>query len=138
MRTEKGGTSLAAERAGRLRALFEPTPAEIVFDLNLRRRNVELGDVLAITHHELPDLLTGVFGVAEKTVLVVGVVPEFERGVVKVRCLELTFQRYGAIGPDSLADYDAASAADRKAYAFIGRELDNKVGTALDAGYVVV
>jgi hypothetical protein len=39
---------------------------------------------------------------------------------------------------DLSTDYDASSAADHVVYGWIGRAADNKVGAALDDGYLVL
>lgn len=138
LNSARGGVAAARDLAGRLRLLFRATPAELTLVLNARRLNIELGDVLAVTHRRVPDLATGTMGVTNKTLFVTSLHPDFATGTITVTAIDMNYLRYGGIAPDATPDYDSASADERLQYFFIGRDSDNAVGAALDPGYVFV
>ena len=63
-------------------------------------------------------------------------------GRVSIECTEFRGLRFGVIAPAGFVDYDAATGNthlghEDRLHGFIGRASDNRVGTALDEGYVV-
>lgn len=122
------GALIALDQIGRVRALFEKTPALMTLVLNFRRRNVEEGDVISVTHPDILDLLTGAVGVTNKAMLVLSISPDFEKGTINALVLDGGFTRFGVYSGDGQADFDVATDLERNTYAF----MTNDAGTMAD------
>lgn len=133
LRSSLSGATLAATLAGRLRLRFRETPVELDLDLTFRKRNLEQGDVVALTTDVLPDLLLGTRGLTSKLMTVMAITPDFANGVIRVKLLDTGYDRYGAIAPSGTPDYGSASALEKASFCFIG-DASNEVGSS-EKGY---
>lgn len=93
---------------------------------------LEPGDVVSLTHPEMPDRSTGLAmsGTAGE---VASVSPQLGQGSVAVAIWLYGGGRVGLIAPDAQADYGAASAEEQATYAFISADDGTMPGG--DAGY---
>jgi hypothetical protein len=132
IRSSQDGETMALELAGRRRAMFLKTPAIVELSVTFDRLNIEEGDVVSITHREIPDILTGTRGVSGKLMTVLSIAPDYRNGVLALTLLDSSFKRYGVISDEGL-DYMTATTEQRNTYAFIA-DTDEQMSNG-DAGY---
>ncbi len=119
-------------------------PARILrFDVDVKDdSDIVLGRIIQINSDDLLTVGSGSADRADVNFQVVQKIDKRNQGIVSIECMEHRGLRFGLIAPAGFPDYDAATGfthlghADRL-HGFIGRASDNKVGTALDEGYVV-
>lgn len=119
LRTDRDGDLIAMEMAGRLRAIYMPAPVNMTLKVTFRKRKLEEGDIILVTDHNIPDVLTGTMGVTQKPMLVKSIAPDFERGLMDVEVMDNSYRRFGVISPDAQANYEAASPTEQATYLFI-------------------
>ena len=119
LHTEYDGVSIASELAGRQRIRYLKTPAVVDILVNFRKRNIEQGDVVALSHPQLPDLFTGSRGVSARLMSVISIAPDFRRGLLKMRLLDTGYKRYGVIAPEAQAAFDTATDQEKNTFFFI-------------------
>jgi hypothetical protein len=106
----------------------------------LAMQTIEEGDVIQFMHPTLPDVSTGSRGIDSAHIVeVVSASVNLDQGVCEFELLDTpwSFTKTVVIS-DLSTNYDASSAADHVVYGWIGRAADNKVGAALDDGYLVL
>lgn len=118
VRSELDGASIAAEIMGRARGRFLKTPIEAVVLVNFTARNIEEGEVIALTTSGVPHIVDGTMGVEGRLVTVAGVEPLFAEGLLRLTLLDTNTRRYGLISPGGL-DYATATPAQRERYLFV-------------------
>jgi hypothetical protein len=131
------GASIATELAGRQRIRYLTPPAEVKLTTNFKRRAVEQGDVVAVTHDELPDLLRGVRGLEGHLMTVLTVRPDFRKGQMEFTLIDTGYSRYGVIAPSGQSDYTASSAQDRDSFFFISDATDHQMSNG-DPGFNLI
>jgi len=120
LRSTLSGAAIAAELAGRLRQLWLPMPARVTVAVNFRQRRIESGDVIALTHPDVPDQRTGVRGVTSRLMTVLRAEPDLLAGRIVLELLDVGLRRYGVISPSSVTgDYSTATPTERNTFAFI-------------------
>ncbi|KKM87162.1 hypothetical protein LCGC14_1271690 [marine sediment metagenome] len=108
----------ALQLAARMLASYKDTPQDISFRLGAKDASLVTGDVFTIETR----LLADVTGAAEAKRHQVLQVEELPDGSFSYEAQRYQFStRYGFIGPDSLADFGAAPAADLESYAWISQ-----------------
>lgn len=130
------GADIAADLAGRVRIRYLKTPAEVEVPLHFTRRAIEEGDIVALTHRHLPNLLAGTRGLTAHHMTVMSVRPDYARGVLLVTLLDTGLRRYGTIAPAAQGDYTAATAQEQGEYAWISN--DSGAMSNGDQGYRTV
>jgi hypothetical protein len=119
LRTAYDGVGIAAELAGRLRQTWVATPAVCRLAVNFRQRRLEAGDVVSVTHPDLPNLRADVRGVDGRLMTVLRTDPDLERGRIVLTLLDANLRRFGVIAPNAVsADYPAATSSERETFAF--------------------
>jgi hypothetical protein len=113
------GVEIATELAGRMRIRYLKTPAVVDLEVNFTKRNLEQGDVVAITHPDLPDLFDGTRGISGRLMSLISTRPNFERGTLSLRFLDTGYKRYGVIAPNAQADWDSATDQEKDTFFFI-------------------
>ena len=110
-------TGEAASVSGRLRSRFNEIPQEIEFMLDAKDEDLEVGDLVSLEHDEIP----GPDGAALGTQLQIIEAKEVKAGhLYKYVGLSSRYtSRYARIGPNTLGDYGAASAADKATYSWV-------------------
>lgn len=131
------GAAIAATLAGRLRIRYLATPARVELDVNFRCRDIEQGDVVALTLPTLPNLLTGERGRAGDLVTVVGIRPRYDAGVIRLTLLDTGFARYGVISPSGTSVYLSATDQERSSFAWVSDNADQEMSNG-DPGYRMV
>ncbi|MBP7571957.1 MAG: hypothetical protein KBA95_18020 [Acidobacteria bacterium] len=131
----ESGVDIATDLADRVRIRYRKTPAEIEVPLHFTRRALEEGDVVALTHAQLPNLLTGTRGITAHHMTVMAVRPDYGRGVLMVTLLDTGLRRYGGIAPAAQGAYTTATAQEQDEYAWISTADAMSDG---DPGYRVV
>jgi len=120
LRSTLAGEAIAAELAGRLRQLWLPMPALASVSVNFRQRRIESGDVIAITHPDIPDQRSGVRGVSSRLMTVLRTEPDLIAGRIVLELLDVGLRRYGVISPSSVTgDYSSATETARNTFAFV-------------------
>lgn len=82
----------------------------------------EPGDIIAITHPQIPDRTVGVMGITGKLFEITNKKTEFAPGLVTLSMIDASYLGlYGLseIAPNGEADYTAASSADQAQYMFL-------------------
>lgn len=103
--------------ANRLLAQNNRTPIRVAFNLGAKDATLVTGDVFTLATRILPDDT----GAAAALRLQVLEVEERQDGrFAYVARRDQFINRYGFIGPDTLADYSSASESDKESYGFIG------------------
>lgn len=114
------GLAIAEELAARLRLLWLNAPSAVTVSVNFRQRRLESGDIVSVTHPDIPNQRTGVRGVTGRYMTVVRSEPDLDAGRIKLELLDVGLQRFGGIAPSSkTGDYSGASSADRETFAFV-------------------
>lgn len=109
------GVRIAETRAAVWFRRFLQEPPQVRVWTGLRKRAIEEGDVVQLTHPEIPDISTGTRGVTSKRMEVVEVGHGFRDEEMTFLLQDARFARPMFIGAaGALPDYDAASAAERE------------------------
>jgi hypothetical protein len=124
MRTAYNGEEIATEMAGRLRLRYQGTPALMDAGVTFRARGVEQGDVVAVTHPDIPNLRTGDRGLDSHLMTVISIKPDFPAGLLIFTLLDTGLRRYGVIGGDGEPTYDVATAQERNTFFYICSDAD--------------
>lgn len=137
---DSGDAVAIAARNTRLFARFaEPYPRYKV-KTKLSQCQIEEGSLIQLRHSSLPDTVSGSRGMASTHLVeVVSVNVNLDQGYCEFELIDTpwSFTRAVVISPTAMGDYDTATSTEHSTYGWIGRTSDNKVGAALDAGYVV-
>jgi hypothetical protein len=119
LHTAYNGVEIAEELAGRLRVTYLGMPALVKVQLLFSKRNLEAGDVVALTHPDVPDLRTGTRGVTGRLMTIVSIGANFAQGKLELELLDLGFRRYGVIAPDAQVDFGSATDQEKSTFFFI-------------------
>lgn len=122
LKSEFDGAVWGTVLAGRMRSRYQKCPATGVLLCNFRAAGIQEGDIVYVTHPEIPNLLTGAMGVSAKPMEVLARVPRFDEGKIELTVEDVSFRRYGLICPDATPDYASASPTERATYAFISSD----------------
>lgn len=134
----------AITAASRFLSRFERGARILRFDVDVKDdSDIILGQILQVNSDDLLIVGSGSADRGDVNFQVTQKVDKRNQGIVSIECMEHRSLRFGLISPAGFPDYDAATGfihlghADRL-HGFIGRASDNKVGTALDEGYVIL
>lgn len=119
LKTAYDGVGVAQELAGRMRIRYLKTPAVMDVLVNFRKRNLEQGDVAALSYPHVPDLLTGLRGATARLMTIISIRPDFDRGLLRMRLLDTGLKRYGVISPAAQGDFTAASDVEKNTFGWI-------------------
>jgi hypothetical protein len=119
LKSSYDGATVATMLAGRMRSRFLKTPARLTIKCNITAQRVEEGDIVRVTHRRIPDIQNGVMGVTERSMIVLSTAPDFDNGLISLDLIDVSFRRYGLIGPDSLVAYASEDQTDKDRYAFL-------------------
>lgn len=136
LRSGLNGAEISAELAGRMRIRYLKTPAEVVLDVPMTFVETEVGDVIALTHPELPDLRAGTRGITDRLMTVVSVSPLIEQGLMRLTLLDTNLSRYGVVAPAGQADYTSATTLQQDSFAFAS-DTDPDMSNGDEAYYLV-
>lgn len=134
LHTDLDGEGLADELASRSRLFFLKMPALMELGLTMRKRALEVGDTVVLTHRQIPNLNTGTRGVTEALLLLVGLAPDYRRGLIRATLLDVGWKRYGVLAPAGISDYTSATTAERHRYFFVADVADDELSNG-DPGY---
>ncbi len=135
LRTALQGTALAQEIAQRISRRWKVPPVEIECKVAFTKRGLNPGDIVYVSHPELPDFSTGTMGLVDHPFEVTDANPNWPDGVVDLVLLDSAFGRFGRIGPASMNDYPSQTATEKQ-YASWG-DASNMVNAGTEAGFVV-
>jgi hypothetical protein len=114
------GTRLAQGRASVQLRRFIDGPYQVTVTVLPRKRAIEVGDDVILTHSRIPNPASSTPGVTSKRMEVVGRDELLDEGPIKLLLQDANWTRPFWIGPSGgLPDYDAASSAQRE-YGYIG------------------
>ena len=130
------GDEVATTLAGRTRIRYLKTPAQLTVDVNATRRNVEQGDVVAVTLSDIPNLQTGARGVSGLLMTVVSVAPRAD-GTIRLVLLDSGYKRFGVVAPSGTSDYTAATDLEKGSFAFVSDGTNETMSNG-DPGYRVI
>lgn len=131
------GVTNATVLAGRTRVRYLRTPAKVEVGVPFTMRHIEHGDVVAVTCSSIPDLRAGTMGTTGRLMLVSGLAPDFERGLLRLTLLDVGYRRYGVIAPAGTADYTSATAPQQEMFAWISDGTTETMSDG-DMGYRVI
>ncbi len=135
LRTALGGVSIAEEIAYRVRRRFFSPPIEVRATAGFTKRGIEVGDIVALSHPNLPDNVAGTLGLTNKIMEVTKISYDFEAGHVVLTLVDTAFKKFAWLGGASMSDYGSAT-PDEKLYAYWG-DTNNKVGGGTVDGYEI-
>jgi len=133
LRSALNGNEIAQEVAARVLNRYRIPPVLVTAPLIFTKRGLQLGDMVRVSHDALLNVRAGTMGLSDQIFEVVEVNPDYRRALIDVKLLDTTFRRYAYIGPMTMADYGAATAAE-KLYAYWG-DTNNKVNAGAEDGY---
>ena len=117
LRTDLNGERNATFAGNRIRQRYLEPPIEIEVETLFSKRALELGDVVGVTHPDLPDMDTGQRGWTLEQCEVVKAQPNFQRGRMRFTLITTNFgRRYRVIAPTGLADYTSQTQAQKDKY----------------------
>jgi hypothetical protein len=122
LRTELDGDRNARFAAGKIRQRFLNPPLEFEAETLFSKRSIEAGDVVSLTHKNLPDQRTGARGLAAEQCEVVKVNPDFRKGVMRLTLWTANTRKlYRVVAPaldggSPFPDYGSQTAAQRARY----------------------
>lgn len=116
-KTDLFGERVASARLTALLRRFVSEPTQIKVTCPMTKRALEIGEVIDLTHPEIPDDLGGL-GVTGRRMEIVEKAEQFDRETVVFALQDPGFTRPAWIAPDSAPDYDAATALERE-YGYI-------------------
>ena len=119
------GADIAEDLAARMRLRYLKTPAQLTLHVGFHKTALEEGDVIAVTHPQVPDLLTGERGVSGKLMVIVSRTVDFARGLIQLVLLDTGFRRYGVIAPSSTPDYTSATDKQKGTFIYISNSSGN-------------
>ncbi|KKN70760.1 hypothetical protein LCGC14_0427550 [marine sediment metagenome] len=126
LRKHLNGRDLATFIATRLKRRYSTPPVEIKVNAQMREQFIEIGDVLLLSHPQIPDLLTGTRGVVDQPFEVIRAEIDFKAGGVKLVLLDTVPQsRFGVIAENNVPDYPTATARQRAEAAFMADQFTN-------------
>jgi hypothetical protein len=131
------GVNIASQLASRARIRYLATPAEVELSAGFKKRNLDRGEVVAVTHRHLPNLLVGTRGLNARLMTATSIQWEYDEGTLRLRLLDTGYKRFGVIAPTGTTDYGAASDLEKGSFCFIGDNVTNAVGAG-DTGYRVI
>jgi hypothetical protein len=137
---DSGDSTFITARNVRLFGRFAQPYPRYKVKTTLAMQTIEEGDVIQFMHPTLADVSTGSRGIVDAHIVeVVSASVNLDQGYCEFELLDTpwSFTKTVVIS-DLSTDYDASSAADHVVYGWIGRAADNKVGAALDDGYLVL
>lgn len=137
LRSDLNGVEIARELAGRMRHRYLFAPADITVAVTMRKRALEQGAVISVTHAQLPDLDTGTRAMTARSMIVTAINPDFSAGLIVLRLIDTGWSRYGVIPPNTQVDYASATDADKATYFFIADEADDLMADNT-AGYELI
>jgi hypothetical protein len=108
------GRRLAEERGRAMLRRYLKPPVQLEIQLGLTKRAIEMGDVVELTHPDIPDVTTGARGITKKRLEVVERTEDFSANRLRLVLQDAGFSRPAWIAPDAAPDYGAASAADKE------------------------
>jgi hypothetical protein len=102
-----------------LRRFLKP-PAQYELWCHLTKRALQVGEVVSVTHDELPNVETGARGLSAVRLEIVEREERFAQGTVRLLLQDAGFTRPSFVGPaGAITGYDSATAAERE-YAYVG------------------
>lgn len=105
LRTEYDGVRTARFATNRWLQRYITPPLELKASVLFKKRALEVGDVVKVSHPELPNLTDGTLGWVDEPCEVTRVVIDFAKGLVNLTLLTTNFgKRYRVIAPNSLVD----------------------------------
>lgn len=108
----------AVQLAARMLARYGQTPRRLRFRLDAKDIDLETGEIFTIAHHRLQDE-TGAALAPQMQVIEMG---ETAGGLWDYLAVDHRFtNRYGFIGPNTLANYSSSAEADKDRYAWIAQ-----------------
>ena len=113
------GADLSEDLAARMRLRYLKTPAQIAINVGFQLSRLEEGDVVAVSHPTIPDLLTGTRGVSAHLMAIVSRSVDFARGTIKLVLLDTGFRRYGVVAPSGTKDYTLESRKNQNTFVFV-------------------
>lgn len=134
LKSAYSGAAIAAELAGRMRIRYLKTPGQMDALAEFTKRNLEEGDVVAVTYPDVPDLLTGARGIAGRLMTIVSIRPDCDRGLMRFRLLDTGYKRYGVISPSGTGVYTSASDQEKDSFAWISDDVTHEMSNG-DPGY---
>ena len=127
-KTSLHGERLAEARLSTVLRRFVNEPTQIAVTCGLKKRALEMGEVIELTHPEIPDEIGGT-GITKRRLEIVEKSEDFDADVVKFLFQDPGFTRPGWIAPDSAPDYDAATPAQREFLYIVDDDEDFGDGT---------
>jgi hypothetical protein len=121
------GTVLAEELAMRTRIRYLKTPAEIPVRVNMTARNIEQGEVVAVTLRGVPDLLRGTRDIEGQLMMVEAVEPDFGAGHLTLKLSDAAYHKQGVITPSTASDYTSETTVNQSVFAFVSDASDSRM-----------
>jgi len=119
------GVRLAEERGQVFLTRFQIPPIQYLIECDLRKRALEVGEVVELTHSAIPDVTAGARGLTKKRLEIVERTERFDSSRIDLTLQASGFSRPMYIAPDTVGDdYDTASAADKE-YGYIAPDAGN-------------
>lgn len=117
LRSDLDGARNATFAGNKIRQRYLEPPIEIKVETLFSKRVLEVGDVVGVTHSDLPDMDTGLRGWTLEQCEVVKAQPDFRRGRMRFTLITTNFgRRYRVIAPTGLADYTSQTQAQKDKY----------------------
>lgn len=133
------GYKQARDRASKILRWLKTPPVELVVAVPFTRSDIEVGDVLSVTLSDVPDVTTGLRGIANRPMRVTAVKPDVGRGTFEVTLMEFGYLRYGSIAPDSVvSNYPGWTQDQKDRYAAIASNGTETVGSPPDPAYRMI
>jgi hypothetical protein len=134
LRSALEGVDIAFEIASRILSRFKVPPIDMNLSVMFSKREIEVGDIVSVSHPSLPDTFTNTLGIVDRLLEVTKAQPDFRGGRMVLSVLETGFVKYAWMGPPTMPDRPAATAADI-VYAYMG-DSNNKVNAGTEDGYI--
>jgi hypothetical protein len=99
-RTGLRGVRLAQERGEIILARLNPPPDQLRLDVSTTHREIEVGQVVELTHPNIPNRRTGQRGLADERLEVVGRNEAFGKSSVELLLQDANYERPAFIGDD--------------------------------------
>jgi len=108
------GFRLAEQRGHAALRRYKPRVRQLAIELGLVRRALELGEVVEVTHTQIPNSRGTTKGITNQRFEIVERVEQFDNANMVLLLQDARFSRPAWIAPDAAPDYGAASAADKE------------------------
>lgn len=139
LRSPLGGVLYAKLVAYTLFKRYGLRPATLTLQSNWQGIALELGDVVSITHAQIKDAITGIVGLTNHYFEVRRVRPDWKRGVMELKLLDVNYLNGMAyqIAPDATPNWAASSPTQKATYMYIAANATQQYsdGTAGHAIY---